>query len=111
MRVFIAGPYSAGHPREVLSNVNKAIEYGIWLMLAGYDVFIPHLSHYIHLHPSCPFEYEEYLKNDMAWLEVSDAVMRLSGHSNGADGEVARAKVLGIPVVYSLEELQDVQLP
>ena len=103
MRVFISGPYTAEHPRDVLKNVNNAIEVGLELMWMGYDVFIPHLSHYVHLHPECTFEYEEYLKNDMAWLEVSDAVFRMPGESNGADAEVAKAKELGIPVFYDVD--------
>lgn len=106
MRIFISGPYSASHPREVQRNVSKAIYHAIFLMKKGHSVFVPHLSHYIHIHPACPFEYEEYLRNDMAWLEVSEAVLRLPGASVGADKEVERAKELGIPVYHSIEEIK-----
>lgn len=106
MRIFISGPYSKpSHPREVQRNVSRAIVHGIWLMQKGHSVFIPHYSHYMHLHPACTFEYEEYLRNDMAWLEVSQGVLRLPGESVGADKEVQRARELGIPVFYSLEEV------
>ena len=96
MRVFVSGPYTAGHPRDVLKNVNRAIEVGIVLMKAGHDVFIPHLSHYIHLHPDCPFEYEEYRRNDLAWLEVSDAIVVIAD-SPGVRGELRFARDRGIP--------------
>jgi hypothetical protein len=43
----------------------------------------------------------------MAWLEVSDAVMVISGDGlgGGVDAEIARARVLGIPVLWSIEEV------
>ena len=108
MRVFLSGQYSADHPRKILENVNRAILHGIAIMCRGHSVFIPHLFHYVHLNRACPFEYEEYLRNDLEWLEVSDVLYRMPADSKGADIEVARAKELGIPVVYSLDELEKV---
>ncbi len=104
MRIFVSGPYSANHPRDVLVNVNLAIGIGIELMRRGHAVFIPHLSHYIHLHPSCSFEYEEYMRNDMAWLEVSDAIFVIA-KSPGADRELEYAKLLGKLVYFSLDDI------
>ena len=103
MRVYIAGPYTAEHPRDVLKNVNAAIDAGIEIMELGHNVYIPHLSHYIHMRPPCTFEYIEYLNNDKAWLRKSDIVVRLDGKSIGADIECSWANEFDIPV-ESFEE-------
>ena len=105
MRIFISGPCTAEHPRDVLRNVNSAIDAGIKLMELGFAVFIPHLSHYVHLRPQCHFDYEEYLSNDFEWLKVSDAVLRIGGHSAGAEKECNLAKSLSIPVFLQIEAL------
>lgn len=104
MRFFVIGKYSDGHPRDILKNVNKAIDIGIELMKKGHSVYIPHFTHYMHLRPNCPFEYEEYLKNDLEWLKVSDAVFFLS-HSNGADGELEVVKKLGLKIYTDINEV------
>ena len=93
MRFFVSGPYTASHPREVLKNVNRAIDIAIELMRMGHAVYIPHLTHYVHLRPNCPFEYKEYLYNDKEFLKVCDALFFIE-HSNGADEELELAKRL-----------------
>ena len=106
MRIFIAGPYTADHPREVLKNVNNAIDAGIGVMKKGHDVYIPHLSHYIHLRPQCPFVYEEYLQNDRAFLKICDALLVI-GSSPGTDREVDFAHANNIKIYYSIEEIDN----
>ena len=84
---------------------NKSFLYcTIELIKRGHSVYIPHFTHYMHLRPNCPFEYEEYLKNDLEWLKVSDAVFFLS-HSNGADGELRVAKKLGLRIYTDITEV------
>ena len=104
MKFFISGPYSSSHPRKVLKNVNQAIDIGIELMKLGHAVFIPHLSHYIDLRPHCPFEYKEYLDNDIEFLKVCDAIFFI-GHSTGADKELKLAKQMNKKIYYHLEEI------
>lgn len=94
MKFFISGPYTASHPREVLKNVNRAIDVGVELMKMGHAVYIPHLTHYIHLRPNCPFEYKEYLYNDKEFLKVCDALFFIR-ESKGAIEELDLAKRLG----------------
>ena len=105
MRIYIIGRYSANHPREVLKNVNRAIDIGIELIKKGHAVFIPHLSHYIHLRPYCPFEYEEYLRNDIEWLKVSDPVFFIN-QSKGANRELEIAKSLGLRIYTNLGDVK-----
>lgn len=84
MKVYIAGPYTSG---DVAVNVRRAIEAATVIAEAGHTPFVPHLSHFWHL--VSPHSYEFWLEQDMAWLPVCEALVRLEGESNGADGEVA----------------------
>lgn len=104
MKFFISGRYTASHPREVLKNVNRAIDIGIELMKKGHAVYIPHLTHYVHLRPYCPFEYEEYLYNDIEFLKVCDALFFIS-HSNGADKELELASKMKKKIYYDLKKV------
>jgi hypothetical protein len=107
-RLYVAAPYSNERPDVVVLNVLTAIEAGDDLANAGHDVFIPHLNHY--WHQKYPHEYDFWMKQDDAWLEVCDALVRVGGHSKGADAEVERAKELDIPVFYSVKEFLEAQL-
>ncbi len=98
-RVFISGPYTNG---DIAVNVRTAIHAASKLMDAGYTVYLPHLSHFWHL--VSPRSYQDWLKLDLEWLKLCDAVVRLSGYSLGADGEAIFAKENGKPI-YTLEEL------
>lgn len=98
LRVYIAGPYSSNPEANTLA----AIAAGAVLIRAGYAPFVPHLSHYVE--QQHPQPYETWMQLDFAWLAVCDAIVRLPGASSGADREVDRARQLGIPVYFSVEE-------
>ena len=93
MTVFISGPYSHGDTAE---HVHRAIQVGLMIRRAGHLPFIPHLYHPAHL--LCPAPYEFWMALDLAWLERCDCLVRIPGHSPGADREVAAAQALGLPV-------------
>ena len=97
MRIYVAGPYSAGDPTL---NTREAIKVADQLAAAGGFPFVPHLSHLWHL--VSPHDYEFWIAQDMEWLEACDAVYRIPGASRGADKEVARAEELGMSVYYNL---------
>lgn len=69
----------------------------------GFVPMCPHWSHFQHTFRPRP--YADWLAFDLEWLPCCDAVLRLPGESSGADGEVARAVELGIPVFGSVAEL------
>jgi len=70
----------------------------------GYCPILPLLTHFQYIHkPRC---YEDWMQVDEELVSRSDVLLRLPGESPGADREIARAKSLGIPVVYSVEELK-----
>lgn len=96
-KIYLASPYTIG---DVAENVRTQIDMGSVLMDHGFTPHIPLLSHFQHL--VIPRPYKDWIANDLEWLPVCDAVLRLPGESKGADIEVARAKELDIPVFYQL---------
>jgi hypothetical protein len=99
-RVYIASPYTLGGDKD--ANVRVQIDAYHTLRDAGLFPFAPLLSHYLHL--VRPRDYEDWMEIDLYWLFACDLLVRLPGDSLGADQEVAYAKTIGIPVVYSLDE-------
>jgi len=99
-KIFISSPYTIGDTGE---NVRAQIQAANELMDLGFTPFIPLLSHFQHI--VFPRPYQDWIENDLEWLEVCDAVLRLPGESKGADLECERAKELGIPVYYSINNL------
>lgn len=101
MRIYIAGPYTNG---DVAVNVKKAIEAGDFVCrYLGHAVFIPHLTHFWHM--LIPGDYEFWLRVDVEWLEVCDAVLRLPGESKGADREVKLARGMGKSIYTSISQI------
>jgi hypothetical protein len=101
-RVYIAGPMSKGDRVANLADAMRAMRY---LMEAGYAPLMPQLTFF--LEPFMQASHADWLSIDIPWLSVAQAVLRLPGESVGADDEVCRAGVIGIPVFYSLESLQE----
>ena len=99
--VYIASPYTLG---DVAANVRRSMEYTHQLMDLGYAPFCPLLTHFMHIYTPRP--YEDWMKLDTEWLLRCDCVLRLDGKSAGAEREIAIAKAEGIPVVYSIDELE-----
>ena len=99
-KIFISAPYSNG---DVEQNVKNAMDISSILMEKGYAPYCPHLGYYLNNNKSQP--YEKWLELHCTYLKVCDAVLRLSGESNGADKEVTLAIEMGIPVFSSIDEL------
>jgi nucleoside 2-deoxyribosyltransferase len=94
--IYLAGPFSD----DPVANTARAVAAGVRLHRAGYVVLIPHVA--------CQFAadadgYEAAMAQCMGWIERCDALVRLPGHSPGADREVERARALGLPVFYGVE--------
>ena len=100
--VYISGPYTKG---DVSQNVRNACYAANEVLRIGHIPFVPHLTHLWHL--ITPKPYEEWLEIDFALIPKMDAMLRLPGESKGADREVELARSLGIPVYYSIREIQD----
>ena len=105
LRIYIAGPYSADSEDQVVSNVAVAIDAAIHLVKRGHYPFVPHLTHFVDLRAKeigAELLWEDYLRWDMEWLKLCDAVLFL-GNSKGADLELQAAVEMGKEVYYSLD--------
>lgn len=106
-RIYVAGPIGALDEHRP-AKLRAAIDAGAALLLAGHAPFVPHLwaaaMQDREVTADALAHYETWMEYDFAMLEVCDAVLRIPGHSPGADREVARAMQLGLPVYYSVEE-------
>lgn len=96
IKVFMSGPYSSD-PEGHFQNQNNVLDI---LLDLGFAPYAPLL-----FHRANPRPYQDLLDLVIEWMESCDCILRLPGDSPGADAEIARANQLGIPVVYSIEEL------
>lgn len=99
--VYVAGPYTNPDP---VANTHEMIRVGTRLVEEGrVTPIIPHLSMLWHVVTPRPIEF--WYAYDLEVMAHCDVVLRLPGISTGADAEVAEAKRLGLPVVFSTDEL------
>lgn len=107
-RIYIAGKYDDRDIVSCLSNIRKGIEMASLLINEGHAVFCPFADFLYAFTENGPkLDKEKYQANSMAWVEVSDALLVLPGWetSGGTRREIERAKSLGIPVFFDVEEL------
>ena len=112
IKVYVAGQYSRnpnGQTAEVLEiahNIHAGMQATMDLMALDFAVYCPWLDFQLAV-MNAGVNKQYYYNNSMAWLEVSDVVLVISGagFDGGVDKEIVRAKELGIPVFYTLEEL------
>lgn len=100
--VYIASPYTKG---DVWQNVRVQLDAADELMSMGYCPIVPLFTHFQHLHK--PRNYEDWMSIDEEKVRRCDVLLRLPGESAGADREVGLATSIGIPVVYSINELRE----
>jgi hypothetical protein len=103
-KVYVSGPITQGNRNH---NYFQAIEAERELMLAGFAPLNPMRS------MTLPFAWQDdmphdlWLSVDLPWVECSDVVLRLPGASKGADMECDHAVRRGIPICYSLTDLEN----
>jgi hypothetical protein len=111
-RIYIAAPYM---PREsnlhdaariAQRNVDRAIEAANCIHDKGHYAFVPHLTHYLHIHYSCLVDrgvwYYDY---DNTFLDHWATSFLYLAPSYGADLELDRAIKLGLKIYYNLDEI------
>lgn len=94
--LYIAGPYT--HPDPV-ENTHRAARVGmaVYEHSDAWVPFVPHLSLLMHMVcPRCPDFWYEF---DLHQMAHCDAIVRLPGHSTGADREMQVAAQLGLTIV------------
>jgi hypothetical protein len=115
--IYIAGPISKGDLCENINQANRAFRV---LALAGLSPLVPHWSAFsggamvaptsgavfaMASAAGCDLPHETWIAIDLAFVERSDAVLRLPGESKGADMEVEHARARGIPVFHACWEV------
>jgi len=109
LRVYVAGAYSANNVLGVLNNIREGLRWSVEVFLRGHAPFAPWLDFQFQLmlRPGEHLSVPDYYDYSMAWLEPADIVFVTPGweNSTGTRKEIDRATELGIPVVYSLEDL------
>jgi len=99
-RVYLAGPYSS----DPGGNTRRAIEAAEWLVHNSSLVpFVPHLSHMWEQHYR--HDYEFWMEYDLHFLSACHCLIRMPGHSPGADREVAAARDMGMPILLADQPL------
>lgn len=104
--VYVAGPIGKGP--KMHRNVLDAIDVLDAVRNLGAYPYSPHLSFYWNIvHPR---GYEDWMDLDFEWIRKCDVLLRMPGISPGSDREAAFAREIGIPVVFSVDELQRLML-
>lgn len=106
--VYVAGAYSAPDVISVFDNMRRGMRLSLEVLKRGYAPWVPWFDYHFALMGEMSLQ--EYYDYSMAWLERSDAVLVVenSGHSKGVQAEVERAKQIGIPVYYDINDLEAV---
>jgi hypothetical protein len=111
-RIYIAGKYVPKDctihdaSRLAQQNVDKAIKAFHQLKAQGYEPFVPHLSHYLHIQGDSDYG-DWWYSYDRTFLDHwAEAIYMLDGweESKGSVMELERAKELGLTIVYQIKE-------
>lgn len=110
IKVYIASPYSNGW---MPTNITRQFNFSKELLELGYYPYMPLLTHFLELYTHFPEH--KWLELDFVYLKTCDAVLRIKPAdengveipSPGADKEEALARELGIPIFYSIDELNN----
>jgi len=112
VRIYVAGPYCPwtdnihDAARLAQHNVDLALEIGNALVEKGHFAFVPHLSHYQHIHYSCKRDLGDYyMRYDNTILRLWAEALYYILSSPGADRELFLARKLGLKIFYDLKEV------
>ncbi len=96
---YIAGPYTALTREEEDENIYIAAKAAAIYRRKGYRVFVPHLqSGYIdrHFNNDGYFEYEDWIEEDIYWLEKCDVVVFLPGWKSSTGASIEHMVAIGL---------------
>jgi hypothetical protein len=119
IKAYIAGPIRKG---DLATNIKRATDIACAFAKLGYAIMVPQLSCWFDAtfdkydgdfpRAEGRLNASEWIAIDLAWVEVSDVLIRITGDSEGADQEVLHAEHCGIPwfCVNSVEDVADVHM-
>jgi hypothetical protein len=99
--LYIAGPLTQPDPHL---NLNRVNEYVAELYAAldaeepGHGIFLVVPHYFVLAHDVCPREYEDWMQADLTAIRHCAGVVRIWGHSPGADREEEFARAQHIEV-------------
>lgn len=105
-RVYVAGKLS-DMPVGYIKNMHTMLRHADIIRRARFAPFTPCLDILLGL-VAGNMELQDYYNIGLSWLSVADAVFVIpnSGDSKGTRQEIERAEELGIPVFYTIHELE-----
>ena len=108
IKVFVSGKYSAENRDLIEKNVIEARELGAKLMKLGYQPYVPHTLYDLWDEVE-DLNWDAFMDNTLAWLKECDAILMMDNwkESPGAVIEHDRALDFGLPVFYSINDLQE----
>jgi hypothetical protein len=112
LKIYFAGPYTPKNcslhdaARLAQRNTDTAVKIGNALMAKGHYVFVPHLTHYLHIHESCEIHDADF------WYELDNSFLNdwanaffYISPSWGADQELKLAESKGFKIFRVLSEV------
>ena len=107
LRIYCAGAFSGPDIIAIRSNVRRGLTMAVRVLKAGFAPFAPWLDE--QLSNFAEISIDEYYAYSLAWLECADAVLVVpvgAETSKGTQAELKFAEERGIPIFWSLRELQ-----
>ena len=107
LRVYVAGSYSGPDVMTVLGNMRRGIRLATAVLQAGFAPFCPWFDHQYCLHAD--IKLSDLYAYSMSYVECADAVLVVpvgAETSKGTQAELKFAEERGIPIFWSLCELQ-----
>ena len=110
IKVYVAGAYSSDNILEMFEIVRKGLEISTELFNRGYAPFVcvTDLHFCLMKKPEHELTIEKFYNYSIAWLLVSDVMLVLPGFENsrGTLKEIDIANEKGIPIFYTLKDLE-----
>lgn len=105
-RAYIAGKLN-DDACGYIKNVHRMIVWSEKVRKLGFAVFVPGID-FLQGVVLGDWNYLDYFNNSQPWLDVSDIVFVTPGweSSSGTKEEIERAMKQGIPICYTLKELE-----
>ncbi len=114
LKVYCAGAISDTNNLKVLENMRRGIRMSTEVLLCGMAPFCPWIDYHfsLALKDGEVLTIQDYYQYSLAWLEVADVMLVVSGweQSVGTKAEIQLALESGIQVYYSIEELIETYL-
>lgn len=112
LRIYVAGPYTPRNctlhdaSRIAQRNTDNAVKIANALMSKGHFVFVPHLTHYLHIHESCQVSDANFwYELDNTFLDKWANAFFYISPSWGADQERKLAELKGFRVFTDLSQV------